>query len=183
MGGSTPLLPDPGDSAADSLTLRREKRNWWCDQKWGQCPVSLQSLLSSVLPHHVLKEPCHREKTTHATLLLYSSTGKIHSHGLQDIRETAVFECGLLTCSSWSVGAGMEGSRIYLLGCERTQWGSSGLSGEAAECVQARVRNPKDLVHPRGRLRGKDPSVALAVGIPALRVWDSFSPPPVDSSV
>lgn len=60
-------------------------------------------------------------------LLLYSSTRKIHSHGLQGVRETAVFERGLLTCSSWSVWAGMEGSRIYLLGCERTQWGSSGL--------------------------------------------------------
>lgn len=59
----------------------------------------------------------------------------------------------------------------------------SGLSGVAAECVQARVCNPKDLVHPRGHLRGEDPSVALAVGTHALRVWDSFSPPPVDSSV
>lgn len=122
--------------------------------------------MSSVLPYNVLKEACHRKRTT---LLLYGSTWNIHSHGLRDVRETAVFERGLLTCSSWSVWAGvkvLESTCWAVRGLIGAAAAFSGLTGAAAECVQARVCNPKA----RGHLSGEDPSVALAVGTHAFRV-------------
>lgn len=81
-------------------------------------------------------------------------------------------EWKVLESTYWAV-RGLKGATLAF----------SGLTGAAVECVQVRVHNPKNLVHYRGRLSGEDPSVALAVGTHALRVWGSFSPPPVDSSV